>query len=44
LVSVGGGKPALAYWIAQIMNAVWTLIVVWFLWSGRFFTPPILPD
>jgi uncharacterized integral membrane protein (TIGR00698 family) len=44
LVSVGGGKPAIAYWIAQIMNAVWTLIVVWFLWSGRFFTPPILPD
>ena len=44
LVSVGGGRPAIAYWIAQIMNAVWTLIVVWFLWSGKFFTPPILPD
>ena len=44
LLSVGGGEPAIAYWIAQIMNAVWTLIVVWFLWSGKFFTPPILPD
>ena len=44
LVSVGGGKPAIAYWIAQIMNAVWTLLIVWILWSGTFFTPPILPD
>ncbi|HUU40765.1 MAG TPA: putative sulfate exporter family transporter [Desulfatiglandales bacterium] len=44
LVSVGGGKPAIAYWIAQLFNAIWTLIVVWVLWSGIFFTPPILPD
>jgi uncharacterized membrane protein YadS len=44
LVAVGGGKPAIAYWIAQIFNAVWTLIIVWILWSGKFFTPPILPD
>jgi len=44
LVSVGGGKPAIAYWIAQIFNAIWTLIGVWILWSGKFFTPPILPD
>jgi len=44
LVSVGGGKPAIVYWIAQIMNAIWTLIIVWILWSGTFFTPPILPD
>lgn len=44
LVTVGGGKPAIVYWIAQIMNAFWTLGVVWLLWSGLFFTPPILPD
>lgn len=44
LVSVGGGRPAIAYFIGQFFNMIWTLIVVWFLWSGRFFTPPILPD
>ncbi len=44
LVSVGGGRPAIAYFIAQFFNIIWTLIVVWFLWSGKFFIPPILPD
>lgn len=44
LIAVGGGRPAIVYWIAQIMNAVWTLIIVWILWSGKFFTPPIMPD
>lgn len=44
LVTVGGGRPAAAYWIAQIANAFWTLGVVWVLWSGWLFTPPILPD
>ncbi|MFC1937528.1 YeiH family protein [Chloroflexota bacterium] len=44
LVTVGGGRPAAAYWIAQIFNAVWTLGVAWLLWSGVLFTPPILPD
>jgi len=41
LLSVGGGKPAIAYWIAQLMNAFWTLGIVWILWSGWLFTPPI---
>jgi uncharacterized membrane protein YadS len=41
LISVGGGKPAIAYWVAQVFNAVWTLIVVWVLWSGWLFPPPI---
>jgi len=41
LVSVGGGKPAIAYWLAQTMNAFWTLGIVWILWSGWLFTPPI---
>ncbi|BBD06947.1 YeiH family protein [Desulfovibrio ferrophilus] len=44
LVSVGGGRPAIAYWISQALNAVWTLFIVWILWSGTFFVPPILPD
>ncbi|MFB0559055.1 MAG: YeiH family protein, partial [Dehalococcoidales bacterium] len=44
LVTVGGGKPAAAYWIAQLFNAFWTLGVVWLLWSGALFTPPIMPD
>jgi len=44
LVSVGGGRPAIAYWISQTANAVWTLFITWILWSGTFFTPPILAD
>ncbi len=44
LLTVGGGRPAIAYWISQILNAFWTLFVVWLLWSGRFFTAPIPPD
>lgn len=44
LVSVGGGRPAAAYWISQTANAVWTLFISWILWSGTFFTPVILPD
>jgi uncharacterized integral membrane protein (TIGR00698 family) len=44
LVSVGGGRPAMAYWISQIANAFWTLFISWILWSGTFVTPPILPD
>jgi len=44
LVSVGGGRPAIAYWISQTANAVWTLFITWILWSGTFFTPVILAD
>ena len=44
LLTVGGGKPAAVYWFAQMVDAIWTLLVVWILWSGRFFTPAILPD
>jgi uncharacterized integral membrane protein (TIGR00698 family) len=44
LVSVGGGRPAIAYWISQAANAVWTLFITWILWSGTFFTPVILAD
>jgi len=44
LITVGGGRPAAAYWLAQLFNAFWTLGVVYVLWSGWLFTPPILPD
>lgn len=44
LVTVGGGRPAIAYWLSQTANAIWTLFIVWILWSGTFFTPAILPD
>jgi uncharacterized integral membrane protein (TIGR00698 family) len=44
LVTVGGGRPAIAYWLSQTANAFWTLFITWILWSGTFMTPPILPD
>ncbi len=44
LVTVGGGRPAIAYWLSQTANAFWTLFITWILWSGTFITPPILPD
>jgi uncharacterized membrane protein YadS len=44
LVSVGGGRPAAAYWISQTANAVWTFFITWILWSGTFFTAVIPPD
>jgi uncharacterized integral membrane protein (TIGR00698 family) len=44
LVSVGGGRPAIAYWLSQTANAFWTFFISWILWSGTFITPPILPD
>ncbi|MHC4458103.1 MAG: YeiH family protein [Planctomycetota bacterium] len=44
LVSVGGGRPAIAYWISQTANAFWTFFITWILWSGTFFTAVIPPD
>ena len=44
LISVGGGRPAIAYWISQTANAIWTLFITWILWSGAFFTPVIPAD
>ncbi len=41
LVSVGGGKPAAAFCIAQVFNILWALLIVWLLWSGIFFPSPI---
>jgi uncharacterized integral membrane protein (TIGR00698 family) len=44
LVSVGGGRPAIAYWISQTANAIWTLFITWILWSGTFFAAVIPAD
>jgi uncharacterized membrane protein YadS len=44
LVSVGGGRPAAAYWISQTANAIWTFFITWILWSGTFFAPVIPAD
>jgi uncharacterized membrane protein YadS len=41
LVTVGKGKPLLAFVTAQAVNIVWTLLIVWLLWSGTFFAAPI---
>ncbi len=41
LLAVGRGKPAAAFIIAQAMNMAWTLLMVWLLWSGIFFSPPL---
>lgn len=41
LVTVGKGKPLLAFVTAQAFNIGWTLLIVWLLWSGLLFTPPI---
>ena len=41
LVAVGRGRPAVAFIIAQAVNIVWALLIVWLLWSGTFFASPI---
>ena len=41
LVTMGRGRPLLAFIIAQAGNIAWTLLIVWLLWSGTFFPAPI---
>jgi len=41
LVAVGGGRPVLAFVTSQVVNILWALLIVWILWSGTFFAPPI---
>lgn len=41
LLTVGRGKPALAFLAAQSVNIVFALLVVWLLWSGILFAAPI---
>ncbi|MFC1835721.1 YeiH family protein [Thermodesulfobacteriota bacterium] len=36
LISVGGGRPAIAYWLSQTANAFWTLFVSYILWEILF--------
>lgn len=33
LIGLGGGKPAIAYGIAQLFNIVWTLIIAYIVWG-----------
>ena len=41
LLTVGGGRPALSFVLVQLFNILWTLLVVWILWSGIFWPSPI---
>ncbi len=41
LVAIGRGRPAVAYVIAQCINIVFSLFLVWLLWGGVFYTPPL---
>ncbi|MBI5602236.1 MAG: putative sulfate exporter family transporter [Deltaproteobacteria bacterium] len=40
LVEMGGGKPALAFVVAQSVNIIWTLILAYLIFGGYFFEPP----
>jgi uncharacterized integral membrane protein (TIGR00698 family) len=40
LVSMGGGKPAAVFLIAQAFNVVWTLIFAWLIFGGVLFPVP----
>jgi uncharacterized integral membrane protein (TIGR00698 family) len=40
LVEMGGGKPALAFVVAQAVNIIWTLILAYLIFGGYFFGAP----
>jgi len=40
LVSMGGGKPAAAFLIAQAFNILWTLLFAWLIFGGVIFPVP----
>ncbi len=42
LVSMGGGRPAAAFLLAQGVNILWTLLVAWLLFGGVLFGVPVL--
>lgn len=42
LVSMDGGRPAIAFLTAQGANIAWTLLVAWLLFGGILFDPPSL--
>ncbi|MCX7965446.1 MAG: YeiH family protein [Syntrophorhabdaceae bacterium] len=40
LVSMGGGRPAAAFLIAQLFNIFWTLLLSWLIFGGVLFPVP----
>ncbi|NTS42328.1 putative sulfate exporter family transporter [Flavisolibacter sp. BT320] len=40
LVKVQGGRPALSFIGAQVFNVIWTLLIAYALFGGRFFPVP----
>jgi uncharacterized integral membrane protein (TIGR00698 family) len=40
LVAVGGGKPAVAFLVAQAFNIVWTLLFAYLIFGGMLFPAP----
>ncbi len=42
LVSMDGGRPAIAFLLAQSANIVWTLLIAWMLFGGVLFEVPAL--
>ncbi len=42
LVSMQGGRPALAFTAAQLVNVLWTLVLAWLLFGGVIVAAPVL--
>ena len=42
LLAMQGGRPAVAFVIAQAANVVWTLLLAWVLFGGSIFAVPDL--
>ena len=42
LVSLQGGRPAIAFVLAQAVNVLWTLLLAWLLFGGAIFAVPDL--
>ncbi len=40
LVKVQGGRPAISFVTAQVFNIIWTLLIAYALFGGRFFPVP----
>ena len=42
LLSMQGGRPAVAFVVAQAANVAWTLLLAWLLFGGSIFAVPDL--
>ena len=42
LLSMQGGRPAIAFVVAQAANVAWTLLLAWLLFGGSIFAVPDL--